>query len=356
MRVFVTGAGFSAEAKYPVTSQLFKQVDKFIQDSAPNRDGFSWRTDWPQFKKWLQKANTFLVREAGRQGNIENILTVMDLYLTLKEGMLLAWSKDSVGNPRWTAQKRYFRKRQMLDDIQRNRTLLSSGLVQYFEFRHQEDRNLGVSRREPLRRFSDRMLRPRDAVVTFNYDSSLERTLWEAGKWRPEDGYGFPINLRSTGGPTNESRGQPSQIQVLKLHGSVGWYAIDKMRVFLSPTFLQDMGINLADKHLPNGAWRSQGFPAVIEPSLVKRFDNQVVLSLWEKAARCLNKAEEVWILGYSLPEADSATMALLATTCRGKKDKIKVVNRNATALNRYKGLLPGCTLIQKRIADWIGE
>jgi hypothetical protein len=61
-----------------------------------------------------------------------------------------------------------------------------------------------------------RVLRPGDAVITFNYDLGVERALRATGLWNVKSGYGFSIEDGET----------PSPVEVLKLHGSTNWRAL----------------------------------------------------------------------------------------------------------------------------------
>jgi hypothetical protein len=60
------------------------------------------------------------------------------------------------------------------------------------------------------------VIRPGDAVITFNYDQAVERALRAVGLWDLKTGYGFPIEDGATG----------SRVEVLKLHGSTNWRAL----------------------------------------------------------------------------------------------------------------------------------
>jgi hypothetical protein len=63
-----------------------------------------------------------------------------------------------------------------------------------------------------------------------------------------------------------------------------------------------------------------------------------VFVELWKKAGEVLRNANEVFIIGYSLPEADSAALTLLLTSCSRKK--VRVVNSNKGVNVRLNRLL----------------
>jgi hypothetical protein len=56
-----------------------------------------------------------------------------------------------------------------------------------------------------------RKIRSGDMILTFNYDLACERALRTEGLWEIGDGYGFLLGAEIT---------LPSQVKVLKLHGS----------------------------------------------------------------------------------------------------------------------------------------
>jgi hypothetical protein len=63
-----------------------------------------------------------------------------------------------------------------------------------------------------------------DVIVTFNWDTLLDRVLYDSGSWNPQDGYGanfqgFFVN----GWQPPRHRIEPSKWRLLKLHGSTNW-------------------------------------------------------------------------------------------------------------------------------------
>lgn len=343
MNAFVIGAGMSATAKYPLTRNLFREVDEFVN---------TWVTDdlkrrWAAFKGWLEKGSNFPVAQAWREKNIEYILTAMDLYLVLKEAIEKGMLE---GSP--LAAETWNRKGNMLEDISEHRSVVSKVLNKYFEFRHWQDAKPDFSsRRETIRRFCRDKLKRGDVIVTFNYDSTLERTLREDKRWQPWDGFGFDVQPESPFDDKERQKDKPSEVRILHLHGSVGWKVVSSGSVSLSNPFLSWLGEDSHDANWTPGPSE----PVLIEPSFLKRFESDVVLEVWHMAARELHTADEVYVLGYSLPDADSAAAVLLITTCREKATKggVVVVNRSNSVLLRFEKILPGCKRLQKTLEEW---
>jgi hypothetical protein len=82
----------------------------------------------------------------------------------------------------------------------------------------------------------------------------------------------------------------------------------------------------------------------MLHPSFLKQYGgedrrNRIFNRLWRMALDALRNAEEVTIIGYSLPPADSAAWTLLHTGC--ERGRTVVVNPSkADLVNRYSDLL----------------
>ena len=76
----------------------------------------------------------------------------------------------------------------------------------------------GIHRQHPSRayeQFAQEIVRPGDQIITFNYDVSLDSQMRRFGKWCVGDGYGFRAEALPCG----------SAVSILKLHGSINWFA-----------------------------------------------------------------------------------------------------------------------------------
>ena len=80
----------------------------------------------------------------------------------------------------------------------------------------------------------------------------------------------------------------------------------------------------------------------VLHPSFLKSFGPEgqktIFINLWRKAADALRAADRIFVIGYSLPDADSAAMALLLTNC--DKEKVQIVNIDLVTSERLNLLL----------------
>jgi hypothetical protein len=109
-----------------------------------------------------------------------------------------------------------------------------------------------------------------------------------------------------------------SEIQVLKLHGSVGWYDAGGDRLYFSKDYFLDWfgfslngePIALFDPLDPNLG--PEHGPVWAYPSFLKRIRGNEMRQVWRLADEALRQAKTVEVWGYSLPESDGAARILL--------------------------------------------
>jgi hypothetical protein len=67
-----------------------------------------------------------------------------------------------------------------------------------------------------------RSLGAHDSLITFNWDTLLDRCLYESGGWNPDSGYGLRFRRILEGRWRSASRKRSDRV-ILKLHGSTNW-------------------------------------------------------------------------------------------------------------------------------------
>jgi hypothetical protein len=167
--------------------------------------------------------------------------------------------------------------------------------------------------------------------------------LFRLKKWSFKNGYGFPMNLVE---PTPE-RGvvpqQDSYIKILKLHGSVGWYKDENNNCIflLYSKFLQFFNPLYKDKKEPDFSPEKE-MPVIIEPSFIKLIDTPEINEIWKQAAQAIAKADEIYIIGYSLPDADIGPRVLLNSSIlsNNRSNYITIIDRCRNTINHYKELI----------------
>ena len=200
-----------------------------------------------------------------------------------------------------------------------------------------------------------------DAIITFNYDSTMERVLLDVGKWSPSNGYGVQLVFQRSRYDKASVTLPDSKVKIIHLHGAIGWFHKPVMnadyplsgdggaiprealtpapletKIALAPLFLQHLGIQVVDASLPDRP--SDEYQILLHPSFLKDYEEQpIFVHLWKLASEMLRQAEETIIIGYSLPPADSAAMTLLLGNC--DRRRVTIVNPDPATIGRYRSL-----------------
>jgi hypothetical protein len=360
MKVYVTGAGASKDAGYPLGLELLREMDLFVRSSGLCFNRFDYSKHWPEMCRWLEENDNLLVSEAYRTRNLENIFSVLDFTDKLRDQSLDAYARHTIKPKpdREAAEKAEadwkHLEGQAAKFVETRRVLLWA-LEHYLEQKHYDDQWAFEKKEwDYLRSFGNKLC-DGDAVITFNYDSTLARVLHTQKKWFPSDGYGFRMVFQKSRYDDEKVAFPNSPIKILHLHGAIGWYrkpaikhdelmppdggaypieartpAPLETQIALDPIFLERLGVSAVDASLPFRPPVEQQI--FIHPSFFKSYEwkgsqDTALIELWRKAAELLRSADEIFIIGYSLPEADSAALTLFLTSCDRKK--VQVINRD---------------------------
>lgn len=189
------------------------------------------------------------------------------------------------------------------------------------------------------------------SVISFNYDIAADMALHRAGL-----GPDYIIDQPPRGGVL---------VPLLKLHGSLNWATEKSSRKILPlhlSSYFQYYGKNGLGKHtgtrLPIGSQLLGYFlsyaktdveaePVIVPPSWNKADYHNALSDVWAAAATHFSEAEQIFIIGYSLPETDSFFRHLYALGSVGTTPlrRIAVFNPDKTGAtdSRFRGLLgPG--------------
>ena len=303
-RFFILGAGFSSPAGLPLGPQLWQEIKERATDLGPPASHFEYDLD--SYIRYRQECDGLALSED--EVNFEEFLAFLDLEHFLGLRGSDSWSDD--GNETQIIIKTLIGE--ILSDLTPSRGCLPE---LYYEFA----RGLGRG----------------DFVLTFNYDTLLERALERVGTpfrlfpTRYEEIHGFS-------GTVDTSRGE---VAILKLHGSIDWFDRTSYsdretaykhygapgapshpvfgpdsRVIPSPLLegpqfpddpLQDM-YRVPDIEMLYG--RSILFratPWLISPSIAKVVYARKLKSFWWDLGRSGAWNLGVIVIGYSLPQQD---------------------------------------------------
>jgi hypothetical protein len=284
--VFVFGAGASHHAGYPLAAVMGEPL-------------LNWMLQSSDFAFYAR----YLVDGFGMPANIEEWITKIDSHHATLKGQRTSEERSEY--------------RRLGTSIGR----LKSGLAVWL-------RQFRDGSAPSYAEFSDRIVQPGDAVVTFNYDDALDCELRRTGKWDAFSyGYGFPIGVSE----------QACEVVLLKLHGSVNWqwnplggrsgdgsvFAWNGPSLGNCPVILP-YDLKFLGYENPSGPGVYTGGAAinvVILPGLSKEFFTDTSFgrettefwdSLWSQATHALQSCSRVVVCGYSLPVADQRARDLL--------------------------------------------
>ncbi len=218
-------------------------------------------------------------------------------------------------------------------------------LYRYFGYMHHLDQNRRQEREYLKQLFIH--LNEGDVVITLNWDTLAERSLGEMECWNPTTGYGFRKQLTLSHDdvtlPIN-----PSKVEVLKLHGSCGWY-LNSDEIYFEENFLRGFGFEVigyrfATPSDPNQPEMGPNQDALLlYPSYMKSLHTVELQKIWYKAQDALDRAAKIDIWGYSLPESDTA-MRVLLNVLRFRLERgeiiVNVHDRNGEVQTRWRGFL----------------
>jgi hypothetical protein len=225
-------------------------------------------------------------------------------------------------------------------------------------------------------------------VISFNYDTLLERICWEYVRAKskilgysgveeipeeiPLDAFNLyklplaPLSHREAG------TGHPpiqNSFHLVKLHGSINWFYSGSSdfageQIYYKPvdsrfpfTDMTSLNVELLTEEVTRLSLDKYRLiiPPVAEKS--RFYSNQTIRSLWSKARKYLEEAEEIYCIGYSLPDTDLTTKLLFQTACAGQAKTVYIVNNDMDGkdnlLRRYRDAFPQGTIIK---CDYIRE
>lgn len=220
----------------------------------------------------------------------------------------------------------------------------------------------------PVHRRIAKCLSDRDSVITFNWDTLMDRALSETG-WSVNTGYGIVPHAIFRDGWSDPITNNGSAVKIHKLHGSTNWltgyplnldnkillgHALDPGSVFVyewsehpydtydgrfmggyepfsygyyPPNLMDVPGIPAKEGHTfvqvtqhfswsPRGTSGKRGIvsmPLIIPPVKEKSYElfGELFKSIWNQAEEDLVSADHIAIIGYSFPRTDDRSNEL---------------------------------------------
>lgn len=221
------------------------------------------------------------------------------------------------------------------------------------------------------------------SIITFNYDLLIERCLAELSKVKGGALFHFPGCYRLShiershlllaekppepfDGPSLLHEGVP----IYKLHGSLNWYSAHKSQsptprqlfkdtrqiyVVRSPVISTKKGLSYKRTRR-----RLYMHPVIVPPVSGKRIMmHREIAAIWGQAAKALQSAERIVIVGYSCPPLDLESRILLSENLRKNPNKknVYVVDPNSKEAAKFSTICGVDHMtIYDSLNDWIRD
>lgn len=192
-----------------------------------------------------------------------------------------------------------------------------------------------------LKTFCKEIVKDTDTIITFNWDTLIDRVLKNTGKWHPAWGYGKTVRSIFNSSDRNMSAKLPKKHPILfKLHGSINWQAEGDRYSIITSTIKEsyyDKVVMMPPKMLKREIWGDEpteektdplrGNWAVSAKALYKK--------MWNEAEEHLSRSKKIVFIGYSFPAADTSVWGLLRRAfaeakIKKKQPEIIIVDPNA--------------------------
>lgn len=179
--------------------------------------------------------------------------------------------------------------------------------------------------RRLVRRFHEKHVRSRDAIVSFNYDTVFERSLPGSVRWA------YPGVEDSTG-----------RLRVFKPHGSINW---ERRNGVIRRVLTTDTPIIVAPTHLKfvQVSGSQNGATGYLD-------DAEEVRNVWEEMETEMRAARILVFIGYSFPVADLYFSSVVRTALSGRDNPpaIALVNPDAVSIaNRLSARFPIAQIVK---------
>jgi len=329
--VFILGAGASRAANAPL---MFDFIDSAIK--IHRRDEATWaRQSFDQIVDARRKLQSAYVKSTIDLDNIENLFATCEMASLI--GRLADLDAKTVGE-----LPRHLRYLIM-------RTLEQSILFPI------NGRDRFISPPYPYGAFAEllfRMQAVRDvapiAVINFNYDLCLD--------------YAISSNARSLDYGLEFQEALPNSIPHYKVHGSLNWFrnsqgdaiAPQPLQALPMRTYWDRLGLDRAAERpidtmeLLHGPERwGDGLhpePVIVPPTWNKGWYQEQLKSVWRRASAALATAENIFVIGYSMPPSDQFFRAFwsLSTISESVIERFWLFDpsTNNELVDRYSSLL----------------
>jgi hypothetical protein len=158
-----------------------------------------------------------------------------------------------------------------------------------------------------FRAFSGNLLRARDAIVSFNYDTIIEDSLSKR--------YCY-VGIRT----------KKRRISICKPHGSVNWVLNKQGHVKVSKTQTAGQPVIVAPTHLKFIGMKQNPTPGYLD-------QHHEINTVWQEMEKQMKKSKMFVFIGYSFPDADLYFSSVLRSVLTTQTSKVDIVLVNPDAM-----------------------
>jgi hypothetical protein len=294
-RVFLLGAGASKAYGLPLTNELLSTV-------LPSLKTKSLRKRTIEFVKYLYP---YFESRWRNYPNLEELLSLMDVYVEFSSKVKSEhkFEPDEV--------------EELKDDLLAAITVSLSEKTNSIRIQNTQFFRLA------------KLLRPGDAVVTFNWDLLVEKALTELGlDWSYE--------LKN------------DKLALLKPHGSIDWFDGDtiKIKASLTSPVINEIGKLRVFQYFRMPRTGSPTTPIIVPPLVKKKWKYLEFDRIWRSTWRALRTANEIHVIGFSLPPEDLHIKFIIRSAIRINEQthtgplRVTVVNPDKIVYLRFDRLM----------------
>lgn len=294
-RVFLLGAGASKACGLPLTNELLPTVLPALRTKSLRR-----RTT--DFLKYLYP---YFESRWRNYPNLEELLSLMDVYVEFSSKVKSSHKFDPG------------EVKELKNDLLGAITASLSEKTESIKIQNTQLFRLA------------KLLEPGDAVVTFNWDLLVEKALTElAVDWSYE--------LKN------------HKIALLKPHGSIDWFDSDttKIKASLTSPVIPDIGKLRVFQKFRMPRVSSPITPVIVPPLMQKKWKYDEFDRIWRSTWRAFRKANDIHIIGFSLPPEDLHVRFVMRSAIRINEQtrtgplRVTVINPDKTVYLRFDRLM----------------
>jgi hypothetical protein len=300
--IFVLGAGASKQAGPPLMADFLDEARDLLR---LGRTGES-AEHFEIFYRGISQLQQVHSKSQLDIHNVESVLAALEMASTL--GRFGAYSQEEIAG--------------LLDAA---RIVIAKTIEQTLRFPVLDDNYLGIPL--PYESFADLLRYTRDdalprrsvAVITFNYDIAVDFALERLGV-----GVDYALDPQPKTGA----------IPLLKLHGSLNWRKCKECSSIMSWPITSiplnwialrsqrdiTLPIAFSPSKLRHCEKEVDDVPVIVPPTWNKTEYHRMLSRVWGRAARELQDAEDIYVMGYSLPASDAFFRYLYALGTVGEK------------------------------------